>query len=590
MGKFNYKKAKEDGYSDKEILDFLGEKHPKFDLRGAEKSGYSSPEIIQFLSESQRDNRSGAEKSARLGAQYGLGLADRALAPLAISSSVLGSEKAQHAELRKHVFEDLERLAEKKQTGDWDEQDEQLFQYLQDQIKHPEKLKEHVKTVDISPSGLLESSAKGLGYDVSPEGGLEHVSRFLGGLTPKEWFNAAKSLGGLAKKSFPSSRKPSNLNINKTSAASTELTPTLREAERGAAREMEVLGKETSTFPSGLTKSVAVEHPLAEKAIISPTRQEKALKSIDQEASKLTKTSIEKHLPQAKKIEEGFDFQGKFDKGFSKIRKAAKKYNVDADVTDIYEYLNKSRKVIGNLPKGLLPPEQQKILKDIKLLRNRPQTKLNDLITLFRANNKKRSAIWETRLATGKQKEYVDFLTGLNKSIVKSLERTFPEESPFVSFFKKLNSEYSAFANAERMLGLLEPVLGGRASAALINKLAVNPAMHRKLTSAMGKEGAQDIIQIAKDIRTARESIKNIPVKAVREMDIIYPLGLIIPGAKITAAIGLTKKVVEYGRRALGWYLTTPQRTNNFHKAVNAASQGNVVEYKKATDALISDL
>ena len=104
--------------------------------------------------------RSRTEKAARLGAQYGLGLADRAMLPLSIQSSVLSSPQAQHAEFRKNIFEDIERLAEQKATGVWDKKDEELFQELQEQIKSPERAAPFVRTADISPSALIKKGIK----------------------------------------------------------------------------------------------------------------------------------------------------------------------------------------------------------------------------------------------------------------------------------------------------------------------------------------------------------------------------------------------------------------------------------------------
>lgn len=344
--------------------------------------------------------------------------------------------------------------------------------------------------------------------------------------------------------------------------------------------------KAEEKFPSGLTKPKAVENPHVSKAIISPERQEKTIAAIDKEAAALAKEKVEKHLPIVKQIEEGFDFEGRFENGFSKVRKIAKKYNPEVDITDVGNFLSISRKKVGYFPKELLTPEQKKIIAEIKALRQHPQTQLKKLIDLFRLNNKKRSQIYETRHITGKQRDYVDFLTGLNKAIVKSMERTFPENSQWLNYFKNLNGEYSRYINAKKTLQMLENILQGNASQAHLNKFIVNPKMQKRLELSMGKEGAESLIQLIKDMKIARDAIKSIPTRKLKEMDAIYPLGLVIPGLKVPTAIAASRKIVEYGKRAFGWYLTTPESTEALDRAIRSLTRQDVSEYKKATDEL----
>lgn len=139
--------------------------------------------------------RSGLEKTGRLGAQYGIGLLERAALPYDLAVAPLASKSAQAGELRKHTFEDIERLLEQKQTGVWSPEDEELLQELTEQVKHPEKMGKHVRTTDISSSGLVEKGAEKLGYNLKPEGASEHIARFGGNiLTPKNAVSLAKSL------------------------------------------------------------------------------------------------------------------------------------------------------------------------------------------------------------------------------------------------------------------------------------------------------------------------------------------------------------------------------------------------------------
>lgn len=156
------------------------------------KSSYFSD-----LGESKRS----LPKTARLGAQYGIGNIERAALPYDIAVSPLSSKKAQLGEYRKNLFEDIERLSEQKQTGVWDKQDETLLQDLISQAKSPEKSKKYVQTADISSSGLIEKGAEKLGFDLKPQGIEEHAARIGGNiLSPKNIVKGGKKIASLATK------------------------------------------------------------------------------------------------------------------------------------------------------------------------------------------------------------------------------------------------------------------------------------------------------------------------------------------------------------------------------------------------------
>jgi len=74
MPKFDYEKAKESGYSDKEITTFLSKEHPNFDIGNARKSGYSDVEINQYLSSYEKPQKQEPATLKGSAQQYGVGL------------------------------------------------------------------------------------------------------------------------------------------------------------------------------------------------------------------------------------------------------------------------------------------------------------------------------------------------------------------------------------------------------------------------------------------------------------------------------------------------------------------------------------
>lgn len=343
---------------------------------------------------------------------------------------------------------------------------------------------------------------------------------------------------------------------------------------------------EIERLPSGLTKPKAIGAQHTQKALLSPERQKKAIQSIDMEASHLAQKVVSKRLPQSEKILQGHDFEGEFADRFGQLEKAAKRANPEIDITDMTDFFTQARQKYAGIPSGLLDIEGKKILNEIKVLRDRPQLQLKNLLKLYRLNNKKRSEIYERRFLTGKQKDYVKFLGDMNRSIVKSFERTFPEDSAWLNQFKQANADYSGYIGAQKTLNQLEPVLEAKASTRAIAGLAEDPRKQKKLALAMGKEGADEIIQIAKDMKLARDAIKGIPVKDLKAMDNIYPLGVFVPGIKIPGLAAGLKKGVDFGRRIYGYFLTTPAKRQVFDEAVKAIQKGDKAAYARATTKL----
>lgn len=178
--KIDYKKLQESkkaGYSDQEILEFLAENDPDFSnkLKSSREQGYSSEEVFSFLEKSSKPGK--AEKTARIAGQVGLGMAESALMPYELGVAPLASKEAQQVPFRENLFSDIERLQEQKAMGQWDEQDQALYDQLIEQASRPEKSEKFIKTADIGVRGLAE---KATGLDLKPEGVLEKAAHWTG--------------------------------------------------------------------------------------------------------------------------------------------------------------------------------------------------------------------------------------------------------------------------------------------------------------------------------------------------------------------------------------------------------------------------
>lgn len=195
--KFDYEGAVNAGYSDEEILDHLVSSHPDFDVNSAFTSGYSSKEINEHLSSRQKpekkEERGTVESALRLPAQYALGALEGSPSGFVydIAAAPLASKEAQTVNYRENLFQDIERLQEQKQTGVWDEKDQELYDNLVEQVKDTSKSDPFVQTADLSIRGLAE---KATGQDLKPDGWAEKAAHWAGFIKdPKKLFELGKT-------------------------------------------------------------------------------------------------------------------------------------------------------------------------------------------------------------------------------------------------------------------------------------------------------------------------------------------------------------------------------------------------------------
>lgn len=189
------KKAKEAGYSDEEIQEFLLKKQDSKYSEGVKKAkeaGYTDQEIDEYLSgsnvqkqepvnqeqQTQKHERSFGEKAGRVAGQFALGAAQSNPLGMAydVGTALEGSKGGQFSRFKQGLSSRLEDLAEKKyysQDSFTDEDQAELDQVME-QVKDPIKHFEP-QDIDVGIEGLVN---KATGIDTEPEGFLEKASRW----------------------------------------------------------------------------------------------------------------------------------------------------------------------------------------------------------------------------------------------------------------------------------------------------------------------------------------------------------------------------------------------------------------------------
>lgn len=352
--------------------------------------------------------------------------------------------------------------------------------------------------------------------------------------------------------------------------------------QAGTRKIRQLATREAEKLPSGLTKLRALDTKSPQLGILSSHRQKKVLGKLDQETSKLTKGIIEKHLPLSQEIEKGVDFEKKFHKGFGNLQQIASKANPEIDITNISRFLRETREKYRGIPS--LHPQGKKVIQEARIFSNKPETSLKNLYKIYRSNNQKIKDIYETSRITGKQKEYVDFLTDFNRNIVKSLERTLPQDSKWLNSFKNLNKEYGAYQGTLKSTNVLRPFIKGEITPGKLEMFANNPKIQKQLALSMGEQGANEITQLAQDLKASRMALKKIPKTKWHTWTVHFPLGYFIPGlGKLTAGVNIS-------RLAWGHFLSTSAKRKATSEALKAIQRNDLPSYIKATNILKKSL
>lgn len=338
---------------------------------------------------------------------------------------------------------------------------------------------------------------------------------------------------------------------------------------------------EIEKFESGVPKPRAVEAKNRAVAIISKDRQRKVLSSLDEEGQKLIHERIKEHVPLAEKIREGFDFEDYHEREFGKLKHAAEKFNPEIDSSPLRRFFSETRKKYRGIPEP--HSDAKAILREMQAFSKRLPEDLNTLLKIRRSNGQKLKNIYENRLLGGTRQEYVDFINKYNKKIDKSIKETLPEDSAWFKQYESLNNEYGKYKMAQSTLEILEPLLREKLNTSALTKLAEQPRAQEKLAIRMGEEGAGQVIQIAKDLKKARDSIKDMTVQQRATFDAIYPITWLFKPAGIAAT---AQKGYKYARKGYGYYLSEPAVRKSFDNALKAVADKNVPAYKLATEEL----
>lgn len=346
------------------------------------------------------------------------------------------------------------------------------------------------------------------------------------------------------------------------------------------------IGPKAKQFlPSGIEKPRAMGSKLSKYAQIGEKTQENAIKKIDAKAAQLTEEAVHKHLPISQKMKQGFDFEKQFQDRFRNVEQSARAANVKVDLAPVKALNAKYVQRYEGIPNPHV--EATQIQKEIKAFNAKPPDSVAKALKTYRSNSSKITKLEETAQTSGRQKEYVDYLKAQNRAITESYDISLPDKSAWLNEFKSSNKDFSQYKRSQQALKQLEEVIQARATPAGIEKLVYNSAAQKKLARAMGQQGADEVIQIAKDMKGAVDSLKGISKSTLTKFDAAFPSTYLIPiVGKIVGATTTLNSAQKIARNALGFWLSRPETRRAYGDAIKALKNQDLDAYKRAAAVL----
>lgn len=206
------KQARDNGYSDDEIMDFLGS-HENFSpkIQQAKDNGYSNEDILEYLGEGAKEPEqavveSGVRKGGRLAAQGGIGLIENATMPYNLGA--IGVQTLARNPLIKKVHEteelnpELTKKVQQQQSPMMQQIEGKFRQNLEEQdvIRQEDPVSQFIQKQGLDVGSVLETAFQHAGIDMKPEDASEMAVRWMANIKdPKKLAELSKSAWELAK-------------------------------------------------------------------------------------------------------------------------------------------------------------------------------------------------------------------------------------------------------------------------------------------------------------------------------------------------------------------------------------------------------
>ena len=562
-----YQKARQAGYSDEEIMDYLSKKDPTFNekIKKAQHFGYSPQEVLSYFNKPKENTPSDYAKDVvKQGAQgFGigsLGTYGDILDLLGVQSKeILPGEKAKYG----REFEVLEKMD-------------------QGQVPSHGELLELSSDDDIAPrysrlpsSQDVEELGKGLGLVSEPKTAAGRYARRIGklgggGAALGSGAIAAPIVAGLAGQTLEEVGAPTWAQAAAEIVATLKLSPKTNVPITSKSKEVEKVIKDLrqagySEQDITLAKSALEERKLLKKYSSLTPEAENAIQNGLKNSETLFKEQIKKGLPGY--AEGGLPY---LEKEASNVYRTMEEVAATVPIKNKEPVKKSIEGAIAYLEKYPLLDEQKKFIEFLKDGLSKVDKAENaDFLTGFYRNLGK-AGNW----GDPKQKEH---LLGMVKQGIKdSFAESGPEAAKFGKYFDATNEAWKKWLNAKDLMQTIEKAetiegMNFKKLSSILN----DKENHELAKKVLGPEQLKNIKTISEGSQAIESLVKQIPKtdKSVQELKLLSAIhALIVHGNKspLTAFIGL-----EAAKRLYTSLLIDPEKQNLMKRLIIAAKNNS---------------
>lgn len=580
-----YQKARQSGYSDKEIMGFLSEKDPEFGqkMQKAQEAGYTGKEVLDYFNTTPKQKDFGIGDYAEdVGKQTAQGFGIGALGTYGDILDLLGLQSKEILPGEKEKYNREFDVLEKMQGGERPSFGDLMELSADDEIaprysRLPSS--EDVKGIG-TKAGLVsqpKTAAGRYGRRIGQLGGagvvlggtsiLSPIASGAAGQTLEElgappWVQAVGEIvAGL--KTAPKSKVP----ITSKSKEVEEIIGNLRKAGY-------------SEQDLTLAKNALEERKILKKySSLTPEAENTIQKSI-QNSETLFKEQVKKGLPGY--AEGGLQY---LEKQASNVYQAMEELASTIPIKNKEPVKKAIQDSIAYLEKYPLLQEQKEFIEFMKDgLKKLPGAENADFFTGFYRNLGK-AGNW----GDPKQKEHI--LGTIRKGIKDTFSQSGKEGEKFGKYFEKTNEAWKHWLNTRDIMQTLEKAqtvdgMNFKKLSSLLN----DPKNHDLAKKALGQEQLNNIKSISEGAQSIESLLKQIPKndKSIQELKLLSSIhSLLVHGNKapLAAFIGL-----EGAKRISTSLLIDPEKQNIMKKLINAAKNNSSEQAAILANELIKDI
>lgn len=577
----NYQKAKQAGYSDEEIMEYLSKKDPSFSqkIEKAQEAGYKPQEVLSYFNSPKKEEIAGGdyiEDVAKQGAQ-GLGIGAIGTYGDILDLFGLQSKETLPGEQAKtgREFEVLEKMqqGQKPSFSDISElsEDDVLPRYS----RLPSS--QEVETLG-KKTGLVSEPKTFAGRYAKRIGKLGGSTLATGGTSIKSPIAA-----GLAGQTIEEAGGPPWMQAAAEIIATIKTTPNQPRNITSKTPEVEEVIKNLrksgySEKDITLAKSALEERKILKKYSSLTPEAENAIQTGVKNSEKLLEEQVKKGLP------------GYAEGGLSYLEKQASNvYQTMEDLASSIPVKNTEpiKKAIQNsidyLEKYPLLKEQKEFIEFLKDgLNKSSNANTAEFFTGF-YRNLGRAGNW----GNPKQKEHL--LGIVKKGIKETFDQSGPEAAKFGKYFEKTNEAWKKWLNAKDLMETFEKsqTVNGVDFKKLASSLN-DPDTYNLAKKVLGPEQVKNIDSINKGAQAIENLMKQIPKtdKGIQSLKLIGAIGSLFSGNKAPLATIISMEGVK---RLSTQLLINPEKQNIMKKLIIAARNNSPQQAAILAQELLKD-